>query len=702
MTVSSTTSRVNYTGDGILTTYAYPFRIFANSDLVVYVQGLLVTAYTVTGAGNAGGGNVIFTLPPTGLISIVRILPETQATDYVANDAFPAETHEAALDKLTMIDQQNTEAIGRSLSVALLSTQNNLVLDDLVGGKFLRVKAGATGVEMSDFVPAGSISIPLQQPTGVFGKLNNIVFVEGVTYPLSAAGIQAAHDSLPSNGGVIVITDALTLIGTVTISKSGVSIILGNFTIAYSAGAQILVIGDDFKMEGQGSRSVLDASAGTSATSLILIRGNRSILSNFKLIGNRVAGGTGTTAEFSPSSGTIDRATALGLYSLNAGGSGIVFTNVSNAQAERNTVETSGLTGIYSNGSNQFVKIRNNTVIDCNRSATSGHGGILAAEVASTQQDISIEANRVTMSSAGLNKVGIGVNGGNTILISGNRVIGNNSGGECIAVTADNVRITENEVNNSIAAGILFYATAGGFSNVIIAANLAYDNAQGIAIVWGANSITIQNVMIYGNRAYDTGAAPVQTQGIQAYDGAAFTGKAVKNFHIFGNVLVGNATAAYSLLRSGVTGDYTVWGNTETDNVSKVPFSSGGVVIAGYDAELKRLKANQGAALVSGDFALHANWGNTAAVTSIIGTDQAFQFVVTSAGTGQGANPTIVITDKDGSWTNSPIVIVKRSAGSQPTIMDSWTVTATALTITFNGTPSAAETYTYNVIKMGR
>jgi len=111
-----------------------------------------------------------------------------------------------------------------------------------------------------------------------------------------------------------------------------------------------------------------------------------------------------------------------------------------------------------------------------------------------------------------------------------------------------------------------------------------------------------------------------------------------------------------------------------------------------------------GTALVAGDISLVAgpSWGTTATVDTIEGNDQAVTFRVNSTGTGQAANPQIVITDKDGSWTLGPIVVVLRSGGSQLSVENTWTRTATALTITFNGTPVAAETFTYVVMKMGR
>lgn len=85
MTISSTNSRWAYTGDGIVVGFAYDNRIFADTDLEVYVDGALqtlTTHYSVSGVGDTGGGTVTFvTAPPTPAVSgnvvIVRNVPST-------------------------------------------------------------------------------------------------------------------------------------------------------------------------------------------------------------------------------------------------------------------------------------------------------------------------------------------------------------------------------------------------------------------------------------------------------------------------------------------------------------------------------------------------------------------------------------------------------------------------------------------------
>ena len=125
MTVSSSTSKVSFSGNGSLTTFAYSFKIFDQDDLTVILRAAdgtetvqtITTHYTVTGVGSASGGNVVFGTPPANGVTVVilREQPLTQGLDLVANDPFPAESLEEALDKLVFMTQKHEEELSRAI-----------------------------------------------------------------------------------------------------------------------------------------------------------------------------------------------------------------------------------------------------------------------------------------------------------------------------------------------------------------------------------------------------------------------------------------------------------------------------------------------------------------------------------------------------------------------------------------------------------
>jgi len=137
MTVSSTTVKNSYSGNGSTTEFAYTFKIFANTDLQVIIRSstgtettkTLTTHYTVAGAGDASGGSITFTsgnTPASGETVVIRRgVPQTQAIDYIANDPFPAESHEEGLDRATMTIQQMQEEVTRSIKLSKTNTMTS-------------------------------------------------------------------------------------------------------------------------------------------------------------------------------------------------------------------------------------------------------------------------------------------------------------------------------------------------------------------------------------------------------------------------------------------------------------------------------------------------------------------------------------------------------------------------------------------------
>lgn len=133
MTVSSTTTKNSYSGDGSTTVFAYTFKIFDEDDITVIVRTdatgsettkTKTTDYTVSGVGSASGGNITFgTAPISGeTVVLLRDTAQTQTTDYTPNDPFPAAAHEDALDRMTFLAQEIQEELDRAIKVSKTNT----------------------------------------------------------------------------------------------------------------------------------------------------------------------------------------------------------------------------------------------------------------------------------------------------------------------------------------------------------------------------------------------------------------------------------------------------------------------------------------------------------------------------------------------------------------------------------------------------
>ena len=266
MTVSTSISTANYTANSSTTTFAYPFKIFANSDLVVSLRNtatgvetvqVLNSAYTVTGAGNNAGGNVVFgTAPASGnTVLIRRELPLTQETDFVPNDPFPAAAHENALDKLTMLLQQT--GIDADRAIVFPESEVGLGLTNVLPS------VNDRRLELIQFTNDGSVDViaPADLGNAIIGA--NYVFDaftgSGATtiYTLSAApgstnntavyidGVYQSKSNYSVSGSTLTFSTAPPL-------NSAIEIVIGD---AIPAGAATTASAVSYNQGGTGSVS---------------------------------------------------------------------------------------------------------------------------------------------------------------------------------------------------------------------------------------------------------------------------------------------------------------------------------------------------------------------------------------------------------------------------------------------------------------
>jgi hypothetical protein len=243
MTISSTTVRNSYNGDGSTTTFSYTFKIFANSDLQVIIRNnttatetvkTLTTHYTVTGVGSASGGSVIFTagnIPASGeTVVLRRAVPQTQAIDYIANDPFPAESHEEGLDRAMMTLQQVQEEVTRSIKLSrtntMTSTEFTVGSSDRANKVLAFDSSGEIAItqEIGTFRGNWSTSVSYQQRDLIKDTTNNNIYIANTAHTSSGSlPISSNADSAKWN----LIVDAASA----TASASAVTLLHQQLTL---------------------------------------------------------------------------------------------------------------------------------------------------------------------------------------------------------------------------------------------------------------------------------------------------------------------------------------------------------------------------------------------------------------------------------------------------------------------------------------
>ena len=265
MAVSVTTNKNRLTSNGSTTAFNFTFPLPDSDTTQVKVMLTVgsvdtlqdVSLYTVTATNNdfSSGGTVTFTTAPaSGTITIYRDLATTQTSDYVPGGALDADTLEGNLDKLTMLVQEQQDAIDRSIkfpvtdATALTSeipnssgrASNTLIFDSSgnVGAGDATTTSVTTGTEgwadtlnsydQKEWIKlASSVSVTMDA-TATYSKVN-IIYMTTSTNALTVALPAEAS----SDGRYLAIIKADSGTGTVTINNDGGSAVCAKLTKQY-------------------------------------------------------------------------------------------------------------------------------------------------------------------------------------------------------------------------------------------------------------------------------------------------------------------------------------------------------------------------------------------------------------------------------------------------------------------------------------
>jgi len=605
-----------------------------------------------------------------------------------------------------------------------------------------------------------SISIPAQN-TSDFSKLNNIRYVDGVKFTT----IQAAHDDLTSSGGLIIVPFALTATGVTTISKSNVTVQctpLGTITKSANSSNSFTITGSNVNIRDctilaststggdvVSAQSVTNirvlsnviTNAYNSAVSFHVTTGGAIEGSKITQSGNNALNGifvrNGSTRirvannEVMVSTGTSSQADGISVIagSAQAGPKEVTITGnvVRQGTTDNFCIEVGNFSGT-SNPTN-IVTSGNSCLI----TGTAGGGISYAAVTGGTISGNTVDANGQTISIAGI-EIGVSLN----VAVTGNRVLG--STGTRRGITVDQSSgstVTGNTIKgfgtaaNDSAIYMGSSSATAARRNVVLGNTTEFDTSTTNARVgiWiqsnhasadVSDNLVSSNIIIGPGGGTSYGIVVQHDSGTLARTTLAFNRIRSVNTDInrtgsqTGTTIFGNVAATYG--GSGGTGETifdfdTVNGQIASfsllrPNTTGVDFGTTGTRWDAFlsDTSVKRIKADGGTALASGDFTgIHTNWGSGATVGSVVGTDQGFEVTVTSGSSGTGANPTLTLTFKDGTWTSSPVASCGWKAGGTGTLQHlSWTAAASTLVITYNGTPGTGQTFPISCVLMGR
>ncbi len=216
LTVGDVRPRMQYTADGVQTSFVYPFPIFDAADLKVFFDdGGTPTSYTITGVGNSSGGNVVFDSPPVNgiRITIRRDMPVARSTDFQEGGDFRASIINEELDKLTMFVQtvesvaqdalhQDVHDIDTDMSLPPVATRADKLLSFGQFGEPAVYDRAATqadpdlGGESNDGLNLGGGEGVFAQKSGVTLRFKSLVAGSGVGLSSDANEITVSGNEL--------------------------------------------------------------------------------------------------------------------------------------------------------------------------------------------------------------------------------------------------------------------------------------------------------------------------------------------------------------------------------------------------------------------------------------------------------------------------------------------------------------------------
>lgn len=221
-TVNDLGARDQYVASAAQTVFPYTYPIFEDADLVVDVDGVtkaLATDYTVSGETDDTGGNVTFLTPMTGgeIVTIYRDIAIERVTDMSQNGPWTSASVNDEFDRLTLIDQQLEERIGRALRLPMTASADaeDMELSPLSNwlGKFLYINSmglpepatfSGSGAALSQSVLAALLNPQTDAESDAGITPTNYQYLEGDVRRYGAVGDGSTNSTIACEAAISV------------------------------------------------------------------------------------------------------------------------------------------------------------------------------------------------------------------------------------------------------------------------------------------------------------------------------------------------------------------------------------------------------------------------------------------------------------------------------------------------------------------
>lgn len=288
MTITTTDTVKTHTGDGSTTDFAFPYKLYATTDLTITVDGVSNAAWSLTDTGDLGdnaGVTVRFDSAPANNAAIVmeRVMTLDQQTDFSNFDGNDADVIEKAFDYLTMLVQQHEQDFDQAI---LLPTSPAITTNILSGtidstNRVIAISTdGPIVIDIAD-LSLSSLSVALSgAASGDYLRYDGANWANRTTAQtrtdlgLGSAALKAtgaSGDAVPLLDQAATFSSTLTASGTLAISGALTTPDAGELTIATGA-VTVTAAYHTLDTEGNAATDDLDTISGGSDGMRITLR----------------------------------------------------------------------------------------------------------------------------------------------------------------------------------------------------------------------------------------------------------------------------------------------------------------------------------------------------------------------------------------------------------------------------------------------